>query len=252
MLDPQENITIGNFLYALGLGIGVRSKDEAPPAAVNLLQQTSYDGCLGDVMLQFPGVTRLIEFKRSGNYTKERYKHRLLNAGISKLQRHLDTSRSVHWYVETSPATTGFQFLAKSYLDMFNDKPLSTSFEDFVDSLVTEALNDHPAVPDKHVHSYIHDVLLPYWSNGRNHSATGLLVTVGPKGGVNFAVLEDLADLGRTREAALQMAYQRRQYIARVLQAHRAQERKLQQQLQLREYQQVQEQQQERTLGRSR
>ena len=228
MLDPQENITIGNFLYALGLGIGLRSKDEAPPAAVNLLQQTSYDKCLGDVMLQFPGVTRLIEFKRSGNYQKERLKHEVLKAGISKIQRHIDTSTSVHWYVETAQGAPEFKFLAKSYLDMFEDRALSTSFDGFVNSLVTEALGGIPKVPEEHVNSYIHDVLLPYWSNGRNHSATGMLVTVGADGGVSFAVLEDLTDLGRTRDAALELARIRREYVARAIKELRVQELALQ------------------------
>ena len=64
MLTPYENIIIGNFLYSLGLAIG--RSPRPVEACINLTQQTPLDQVLGDVMLQFPGAWRLIEFKRPG------------------------------------------------------------------------------------------------------------------------------------------------------------------------------------------
>lgn len=73
MLSPFENIIIGNFLFGLGLVMG--NKPRQVDACVNLLQQTPLDKVLGDVMLQFPGSWRLIEFKRRGaNLKKEKVK----------------------------------------------------------------------------------------------------------------------------------------------------------------------------------
>lgn len=217
MVDPQENITIGNFLYALGLGVGARAGSAAPVGAVNLLQQTSYDGLLGDVMLTFPGVTRLLEFKRKGNHKKETTKLDLLREAIKASPHWPTTSRQVHWYVETAPASAEFKFEAKPYLDMFDRDAASLPLKSFVDSLVDEALGSKPAVSDQLVNEYIQDVMLTWRANGDHRSATGLLVTVGGDGGLMYAVLDDLADLGKTRMQCLQLQQQRELVVAQIL-----------------------------------
>lgn len=65
-----ENVVIGNFLYGLGVSIGGRLKSGYLPGAVSLLQQTPEDKALGDVLLDFPGTLRLIEFKAQANRSK--------------------------------------------------------------------------------------------------------------------------------------------------------------------------------------
>lgn len=79
-----ENITIGNFLFSLGYSIRDKQRDSGMGAAgsVNLLQQTPADQLLGDVLVKFSGVVRLLEFKAEGaDLRKERGKH----AGLKKI-----------------------------------------------------------------------------------------------------------------------------------------------------------------------
>ena len=79
MLSPYENVIIGNFLYALGLAMGRQSMPV--DGCVNLLQQTPADPALGDLMLQFPGVWRLVEFKRGGGDEKKEDQRRSILFG---------------------------------------------------------------------------------------------------------------------------------------------------------------------------
>ena len=66
-----ENVIIGNFLYGLGLDIGIKigldNGTETLPSIINLLQQTPADKELGDMLLEFPGVVRVLEFKNAKN-----------------------------------------------------------------------------------------------------------------------------------------------------------------------------------------
>lgn len=221
MIDPQENITIGNFLYALGLCVGFRAANAglgAPVAAINLLQQTSYDGALGDVMLYYSGVTRLLEFKRSNNPTKERGKHRQLSAAISSSATQTRTSRAIHWIVVTSSAEPLFNTDALPYLDWGNSQgAVPQDLKQLVDEIASEALGSTSAVSDQLVHRYIQDIILTWGCSGRGHSSTGLLVTVDGGGGMRYVVVEDLADLARTPQACRQLEQQRQQEIQAVL-----------------------------------
>ncbi len=69
---------------------------------VNLLQQTPADKELADVLLEFPGVVRLIEFKQLNNKSKkERARYNLLKAAIGNDKETIKLSKSIHWFVET-------------------------------------------------------------------------------------------------------------------------------------------------------
>ncbi len=124
MRDPYENILIGTFLYSLGIVFGRRFPEEVPPGVVNLLQQTPLDGALSDVHLNYPGVVRLIEFKRATNKSDKEHKKRakleLLLAGEPVLT---DVSRVVHWYIETSESAVDWLTRITPYLD-FEDEML--------------------------------------------------------------------------------------------------------------------------------
>lgn len=218
MVDPQENIAIGNFLYGLGLCIGVKAGTGAPYAAVNLLQQTSYDKALGDVMLSFTGATRLLEFKRRRNPAKERSKHSLICAALQHLPQKCATSRVVHWYVETAPGRGDFVFDACPYLDMRDRSVKRTEFKRFVDELVTEALASVPKIAAHLANEYVRDVV-ETWGAAGPHSATGLLVSVSGNGGLAYAVVDDLADLGRTGTKCLELQAQRHLAIEQAMHA---------------------------------
>lgn len=69
---------------------------------MNLLQQTPLDKVLGDVMLQFPGAWRLIEFKRVGaNLKKERVKLATYRGATRRDVDLRKASLRAHWFVET-------------------------------------------------------------------------------------------------------------------------------------------------------
>ena len=208
MIDPQENITIGNVLYALGLGIGVQAGVNAPVAAVNLLQQGSYDPVLGDVLLQFTGATRLFEFKRRGKESKERIKHEMLSSAIKGMPRKVRTSRKIHWYVETFPGEEPLNFEYRPYLDLPDRTKNQSGFSGFVDSLVDEALGDVPNVAPRDASEYIEDVVA-VWGGGRHHSSTGMLVSVSSSGGLSYVMVDDLADLAKTRSQAFALQMER-------------------------------------------
>lgn len=98
-----ENIVIGNFLYGLGFAVRARRPSGVSASAINLLQQTPADTLLGDLLLEFPGVVRLIEFKAEDNReSKELSRHRKLSAALAGNIELQAISRDVHWYVETA------------------------------------------------------------------------------------------------------------------------------------------------------
>ena len=91
-----ENVIIGNFLYTLGLNIGI-NKELPKYSSINLLQQTPADKALGDVLLEFPGVVRLIEFKnKKSDKEKEKTRLKLLEMALSGEDKMIDISRLPH------------------------------------------------------------------------------------------------------------------------------------------------------------
>jgi hypothetical protein len=226
MIDPQENIMIGNVLYALGLCIGTRAGKNAPPGAINLLQQTSYDKALGDVMLTFPSVTRLLEFKRRSERSspKERAKLLLLSNAMRELPRKAKFSRAIHWYVETAEGEKEFSFAARSYLDMNEESDSTLNLSSFIHLLVDEALSPSPMITPEQANEYIQDMAL-IWGANETVSSTGLLLTVSGSGGLMYAVIENLADLARTGQQCRELCLEKRHQMERDL--VRQQEHKL-------------------------
>lgn len=116
-----ENITIGNFLFALGYAIRdlQQGSKSAAVGSVNLFQQTPADRLLADVLLNFGGVARLLEFKAEGaRLDKELGKHAGLKQVIED-QGLSEISREVHWYVETKATEDSLGLLSVPYLDAF-------------------------------------------------------------------------------------------------------------------------------------
>ena len=103
-----ENVIIGNFLYGLGLDIGIslglNNEDVDLPSIVNLLQQTPADKELGDMLLEFPGVVKVLEFKNAKNPSKkEKRRVEKLEKALKDNERMKYVSREIHWYIETEP-----------------------------------------------------------------------------------------------------------------------------------------------------
>lgn len=203
MFNPYENIVIGNFLYSLGLVMGRRPQPIA--GCVNLLQQTPLDHVLGDVMLQFPGAWRLIEFKRIGaRIEKEQTKQDMMLASTHGRPDLLAASRAAHWYVISGPEDAlpdvspsgDFPIRVRPYLD-FNDRggiPLDV----FVESLVSDIHGNHP-LSQAQLREYMQITLA--FGGIRSLNGAGLLVGFGGSGGgLRYLPVPNIADLqGKSR-----------------------------------------------------
>lgn len=190
-----ENITIGNFLFSLGYAIRDQQEGNQVMGSINLLQQTPADQLLGDVLLKFTGVVRLLEFKAGGaDLAKERGKH----AGLKKVieDRGLAAiSREVHWYVETKATENSLGLLTIPYLDAFppDRAPKTGRLEHLVQSIASDVANQRTRYTGAQINEYL---LCVKTASGKAASGTGgLLLLAEPGGLLKFAPLEDILEL---------------------------------------------------------
>ncbi|PVZ41040.1 hypothetical protein [Pseudomonas sp. CC120222-01a] len=192
-----ENITIGNFLFSLGYSIRDKQRASGLGAAgsVNLLQQTPADQLLGDVLVKFSGVVRLLEFKAEGaDLRKERGKH----AGLKQIINDLglaEISREVHWYVETKATADTLGLLTVPYLDAFprDHHPRSGRLEALVQSTAEAIATQQTRFSGAQINQYL---LAIKTVSGKAASGTGGLLLLAEPGGVlKFAPLEDMLEL---------------------------------------------------------
>lgn len=195
--EPYENVYIGNFLYGLGLAIGRQSHGRAVHACVNLLQQGPMDGLLGDVLLEFPGTLRLLEFKRSQNKsTKELDKVGLIRAAISESPALLTVSRAIHWYVESidDPDAAETRIHVSCYIDLGTKKaPERIHLAQFVDDLAIEALNPSLRINPSLIKQYLKCV--GDWNKAGSVSTGGMLVHIDTTGALRYVPLDDIREL---------------------------------------------------------
>ncbi len=215
-----ENVVIGNFLYGLGVSIGRRLKSGYLPGAVSLLQQTPEDKALGDVLLDFPGTLRLIEFKAQGNRSKkELIRYRKLLPTIQEQQEMLSISRRVHWYVETAPSPLkGVEAFFSPYLDVFDTKkPAKQPFalERFIESVANDVILSKNDERDAQEKDYLK---LVRWCQGVGETGAGaLIVVVGSGGGIEFVALEDLMALNMSQQKWMAYKQERELKMERAL-----------------------------------
>lgn len=216
MREPLENITIGNFLYGLGLSLGARAGKNAPSGCVNLLQQGPLDPPLGDVLLHFPSVVRLFEFKRgSANKQKERAKLVALQAALSSEPHLQAVSREIHWYVETHDGDQNFHFGAKPYLDMRERNVAELSMESMVNGLVDDVIRKKRAARLEMVQEYLRTVTT--FAGEASGTYSGLLIAVG-EGGIRYVAVENVRDLrytAREHRLFMRLEYERRLELER-------------------------------------
>lgn len=206
IMKIYENIIIGNFLYSLGFSIRSKMTVSHMPAVINLLQQTPADTLLGDLLLEFPGVTRLIEFKAQGNRSnKERARHTKLLHALSQHPELEAVSRRVHWYIETATSENE-ELIARivPYLDAFpvdkrNQGRLEAFIEDFAIDIVSGYGPDNRAAEAE----YLRWVRLMQ-GDGKIGSG-GLLLITDASGSLHYAQLLDLADLRLEHKAWLDL-----------------------------------------------
>ncbi|WP_272016349.1 hypothetical protein [Pseudomonas aeruginosa] len=217
-MKVYENVIIGNFLYGLGFTVGgfLRGQD-ALPAIVNQLQQTPVDTELGDVLLTFPGLVRLIEFKmKGGDIKKERLRQRKLALALSTPENAhlLAVSRSVHWYVEVAAklSDTPLVCRAEPYVDALSDghdRKAPGTFEHLIEHTAREAVGELD--PHERALAQLYLRLVRMTLGKDSAGAGGLLLVVGGGGTMHFAHLQDVSDLNLPDRQWLAQALQVRE-----------------------------------------
>lgn len=203
MFNPYENIVIGNFLYGLGLAMG--RHPQGVSGCVNLLQQGPLDPVLGDVMLQFPAVWRLIEFKRDGaDLGKEQIKLQMIEGATKDNEPLRAVSRAVHWFVVSGDrrkkgdsAPENLPIKVRPYLDMASHEAGGTTLEDFAEEIVRQACDGEWTTKDQ-LDLYMEFITLFGQLRGLNTS--GLLVGVSGQGGLTYVPVPDVSDLRGTAQ----------------------------------------------------
>lgn len=207
-----ENIVIGNFLYALGFAVRSRRPSGVTASAVNLLQQTPADTLLGDLLLEFPGVVRLIEFKAEDNReSKELSRHRKLAAGMSGNAELQAVSRDVHWYVETAPSTEhGVVARVVPYLDAFpRERAKRDRLEAFIERLAQEVAEERPRVRADREAAYLRWVKQTQ-GDGMVRSG-GLILVADANGALRYAQLLDMLEMRLSHRQWVELHHQRRE-----------------------------------------
>lgn len=94
------------------------------------------------MLLRFPGVIRLIEFKSAGNRSsKERTRQRVIRAALEASPQFLPVSREVHWYIETEPSIhDGILARFLPYIDAFDVDVALDRLESFIAELAREVV----------------------------------------------------------------------------------------------------------------
>ncbi len=200
-MKVYENVVIGNFLYSLGFSVRSHLERDTPfPSVVNLLQQTPVDKELGDVLLTFPGLVRLIEFKMKGaSLKKEKLRHQALSIALRGENGMLvETSKSVHWYVELSAQSEKAPLISRvvPYLDAFSDSGSLRpgSIEEMVEQTARQAVLEVDPLSRLQARAYLDLVRLTLGS-GKPAGAGGLLLVMDGNGGMHFAEVQDIVDL---------------------------------------------------------
>lgn len=199
-LKLHENIVARNFLYELGFAIQGKLKCSTIPSIFNLSQQTPANQKLSDILLEFPGIVRLIEFKQlDSESTKERVKYRarhiILKAAIGENAEKIRLSKSIHWVVETNPDDKTFISRIVPYLDAYADSTDSQrhSLEQFTEAIAQEAVNELPKFSIENLQHYLSSIAL--FQGSEKVGIGGLLLAINAEGYLRFAQLIDLTDL---------------------------------------------------------
>jgi hypothetical protein len=195
-MKVYENIIIGNFLYGLGFAVRARRSSGLTTSVINLLQQSPADHLLADVLLEFPGTVRLIEFKENNNRSpKEKARHKVLCSGIgAENSRMQSISRTIHWYVELGlVGNLNMEGCIVPYLDAFPQTPRKDRLESFISQLADEVAHGRSTITPEEASTYLKWVML---MQGAGKLGTGgLLLTATPNGTLAYAPLVDISDL---------------------------------------------------------
>lgn len=188
-----ENVVIGNFLYGLGLSIGRALPEQRTLSVVNLLQQTPADKSLGDMLVEFESVVRLIEFKNKGSsLKKEKKKQTQLSTALIGLHDMIAVSRDTHWYVETEPFEEKCANNIKPYLDAFSEVPSRYTLEGFIGSITDAVKNPQKKFTADQFKAYLAVVAA---CQGDGKVGTGGIIVSVDKDGIKYLQYADIMQL---------------------------------------------------------
>jgi hypothetical protein len=205
-LKLYENVVIGNFLYGLGHSIGNATKEKRQLSIINLLQQTPSDKLLGDVLLEYTGVVRLIEFKnreRESSLTKEKKRHNQLELMIGDNEKLQKISREIHWYVETKPFEQVCLNNINPYLDAFSGNESTYTVESFIENITESVVKKDSDITPEEFEAYL---ALVSTCQGGGDVATGGLVVAMDKEGIKYLQFADI----------MQLRLQHKEYVEKV------------------------------------
>ena len=189
-----ENVAIGNFLYGLGLSIGNNVKTENQLSVINLLQQTPQDTELGDALLEFPEVVKLIEFKnKDGSFKKEKRKVNTLKAALGNDTRKLEISRETHWYIETAPFEKECLNKIVPYLDAFENEDSIHTFESFINEIVQEIVDPSLNIEEEEYRDYLS--LVAKCNGGSGGGTGGIIVSFSQEKGLRYVQFANTMEL---------------------------------------------------------
>jgi len=192
-LKLYENVVIGNFLYGLGYSIGISSPERNQLSVINLLQQTPADKELGDMLLEFPGVVRLIEFKNSASsLKKEKKRCDQLTIAIGENDTFKQISREIHWYVETKPFEELCLNNIKPYLDAFSEIPSVHTIESLISDITNSVISPKSNISPSELENYL--ALVSKCQGSGSVGTGGLIVSVSKKG-IKYVQFADIMEL---------------------------------------------------------
>lgn len=203
-LTPYENIVIGNFLYGLGLSLGSKAGASAPLGTIANTQQTPLDPILADVWLTYPGICRLLEFKRiEADMSKDRDKRDALADCLAEDVALTKVSRQIHWFAQIhAHPKNAIELKLIPYLDFNSAAAKKIPLADYISTLVSSALKpstDEPSAAE--VSRYLRS--LGELSSMSSASSGGLMVHVNENGNLRYIQLDDIRDLNMQRQAQL-------------------------------------------------
>lgn len=198
-----ENVIIGNFLFGLGYRIGSKNTDLSFTSHINLLQQTPADKLLGDLMAKLGNKVYLIEFKEAKNRSdKELTRYKMLKNILSTDQFSdlLAISKKIHWYIETS-VTQGdlnnHTLVSKigPYVKMDSlPEHQPDVFNKFIEHIASNVTNNSDDYTPENAERYL-NLVRQTLGNGGKCGTGGLLLSINPKGEIQYVVMKDIMDL---------------------------------------------------------
>ncbi len=145
------------------------------------------------MLLEFPGVVRLIEFKnRDSSLAKEKKRCEQLSIQIGDSEELQKISREIHWYVETKPFEELCLNNITPYLDAFSGNESTHTIESFIANITRSVIDPENKIPSSNLEAYL--ALVSTCQGDGDVGTGGLIVSVG-KEGVRYLQFTDIMQL---------------------------------------------------------